>query len=76
MDYKLVGAIGVLGIAASVIGLSMLGKKQKTVSSLKREVVIKILEELKHQVFMICLKSASVFQIATENLKKEKKTPE
>jgi hypothetical protein len=35
MDYKLIGAIGVLGLAAGIIGLSFVDKKQK-VSSIKR----------------------------------------
>lgn len=77
MDSKAFGIAGALTLVAGVLGYTVYqSKKSKGPSTpMDRVLLVRMLEELKHQIFTICLTYADAFDAATREMQK-KKVPE
>jgi hypothetical protein len=70
MDTKVLTLLGVGAMIVGVVGYSLWGKKTKKPSKpIERDLLIRILEELKYEVLSLCLRSAQAFGKADKEMK-------
>lgn len=73
MDFKIIGVASVATLIAGVIGYSVYNSKKSNKPPAKpfdRDLLIRILEELKYQIFSLCLEKADKFKEVNESSKK------
>lgn len=71
MDTKVLTLLGVGAMVLGVVGYSFLNKKnaKKPSKPLERDLLVRILEELKYEVLSLCLRTAQAFGHADKEMK-------